>query len=70
MSLHASKARLAALTRELSMKWDRTRESWRDARSLEFEQKYIDELMASVNKASAQIDELEKMLAKIRSECE
>ena len=70
MSLSAAKARLDALTRDLVARWKLTRESWRDARSLDFEQKYMDELVSGVNKATVQIQELEKLLLRIRNDCE
>ena len=41
MSLAGSKARLTASTREISLKWEQTKEHWRDAKSLEFERKYM-----------------------------
>ena len=70
MSLSAAKARLDALTRDLVARWKLTRESWSDARSLDFEQKYMDELVSGVNKATVQIQELEKLLLRIRNDCE
>ena len=70
MSLPASRARLAALTKELSGKWEQTKEHWRDAKSREFEQKYMDELMAGVNRAVTSIHELDKIITRIRNDCE
>jgi hypothetical protein len=70
MSLQASKARLATLTRELWGKWEQTKELWQDSKSREFEQKYMDELMAGVNRAVAHIQELDKIITKVRTDCE
>ena len=70
MSLSANKSRLASSTKELSLKWSETKNYWADARSQEFEQKYIQELQASVDAALGVIDELDKLTAKIRSDCE
>ena len=70
MSLSMHKARLTGATRELMLRWETTRESWRDARSLEFEKQYIEELRAGVDKASVVLDQLDKLVAKIRSDCE
>lgn len=62
--------KLAAITKELSYQWQQTKEHWNDAKAEEFEQKYIDELLASVDRAVAVIDELDKLASKIRSDCE
>ncbi len=61
---------ISAATKELSRKWQQTKDSWRDAKSQEFEQKYMIELIGSVDRAVAVLDELDKVVAKIRSECE
>ncbi len=66
----SSAARLEALTRELRAKWYQTKESWTDAKSREFEQKYLQELFPGVDKTVAIIEQLEKLTSKIRKECE
>lgn len=70
MSLATSKARLEGLTKELSARWAETKEHWLDAKSREFEQRFMDELLATVNRTAASIHDLEKTLAKVRNECE
>lgn len=70
MSLAASKARLDGLTRELSAKWADTKTSWLDAKSLEFELRFMNDLFTNVNRATASIHELEKVLTKVRHDCE
>jgi len=70
MSMSSSKARLVALTKELSRKWDRTQEDWQDAKAQEFERKYLIELWASVDTASSVIEQLEQLARKIRNDCE
>jgi hypothetical protein len=70
MSVSAGRSKLAALTHELAAQWQQTKESWRDAKSLEFEQKYLNELFTTVNAAVIRTEELAKILAKIRSDCE
>ena len=62
--------KLAAITKELSYQWQQTKEDWNDAKSQEFEHKYLEELFASIDKAVGVIDELEKLVSKIRSDCE
>ncbi len=68
--MNASTARLAAVTKDLWAKWQFTRDSWADAKSLEFERKYLQELNASVDKTVAVMEELEKLLNKIKADCE
>lgn len=70
MSLSVSKTRLAAITRELSNNWQNTKQSWQDSKSSEFERQYIELLLSNVEKAVTVMDDLEKVLAKIRSDCE
>ena len=62
--------RLGALTKDLANRWQRTRESWRDAKADEFQRQYLDELYTSVDKAMQVIEQLDKLMAKIRSDCE
>ena len=70
MSMTANKSRLAGLTKEILLKWQETRESWQDAKSVEFERQYIAELAADVDSAAAVIEQLDKLLAKLKSDCE
>ena len=66
----ATKNRLLGLTKELAADWAMTKDSWRDAKALEFEKRFIEELMAGVNVAVTNIDALERALNKVRSDCE
>lgn len=70
MSLNASKSRLAALTKDLHAKWRETRESWRDEKAREFEQRYMDDLLSSVTNTLNSIETLERILNQIRDDCE
>ena len=70
MSLNASKARLVAITKELSNRWDETKNYWRDAKSQEFEQRYMIELFASVDKTITVMDKLNELVTKVRNDCE
>ena len=70
MSLRADGTRLAMITKELSLKWKETKESWKDAKSIEFERKYIYELQASVDTAVIVIEQLDKLITKIKKDCE
>lgn len=70
MSLKANASRLTAVTRDLSNQWQETCEYWRDSKSMEFQKKYLEELMATVERTVAIMEELDKLLLKIRSDCE
>jgi hypothetical protein len=70
MNLGWSRNSLLALTRELSGKWEQTREQWRDEKALEFESRYMEELLAAVNTAASQMERLERVLAKLKHDCE
>jgi len=70
MSLRNNGTRLSMLTRELSNKWHETKDYWRDSKSLEFEHKYIEELQAAVDTAVIVIEQLDKLITKIKNDCE
>ncbi len=70
MSIRASGTRLSMLSRELSNQWQETRESWQDAKSAEFEQRYLQELLAAVERTTAVIEHIDKLMEKIRKDCE
>jgi len=70
MSLAPNKALLVTLTKDLLLRWEQTRESWHDAKSLEFEKQYINELATTVDQAVEVIEKLDKLLTKVRSDCE
>ena len=68
--MNASKNRLMGLTKELRADWEQTRQYWNDAKSLEFEKRFLGELMAGVNLAVTNIDALERVISQVRSDCE
>ena len=70
MSLGGSKSRLSAVTKELSLKWKDTKTYWRDAKSREFEHRFLEELFAQVDKSVTVIDKLDEILTKVRKDCE
>ena len=70
MNLSGNKGRLTGLTRELMFAWDDTKTYWRDAKSDEFERKYVLELSAHVNRATLVLEQLEELLKRVRSDCE
>ena len=70
MKLGGTKSRLAAVTRELSLHWTETRHSWKDAKSLEFQRRYLEGLFAQVDKSITVIEKLDALLEKVKKDCE
>jgi len=70
MNLSGNKSRLTGLTREISLRWADTKNYWRDARSAEFEQRFMQELLPRVNKAATAIEKLDELFKRIRKDCE
>jgi len=70
MNLSGSKNRLVSLTKELSKRWEDTKNQWRDAKSQEFEQRYLSELFGNVDKTITVMDKLNEVLMKVRKDCE
>lgn len=70
VSLNSTRTRLSALTKQLSLRWDETREHWRDAKATDFEKRYLEDLFNRVNTATTSIEDLDRTLTKIRRDCE
>jgi HEPN domain-containing protein len=70
MSLSGSKGRLNGITRELTLKWEDTKVSWRDLKAQEFEQHYLREMLIEMGKTMAALEKLDELLRKIRNDCE
>jgi hypothetical protein len=68
--MSGNKSRLAGLTREISLQWAETKNYWRDAKSAEFEDRFMTELSAQVNRTVVVLSQLEELLKKVRSDCE
>ena len=69
MSVHGQRNRLGALMKELMARWSETKVGWRDGKAVEFEKRYLAELVDSVNAAMVVLDKLDQSLAKIRKDC-
>ena len=68
--MKASSARLSGLTKELRAQWQDTKSYWKDAKSQEFERRYMEELLAGVDRTVTVIEQLDKLVTKIRMDCE
>jgi hypothetical protein len=70
MNLSGNKGRLTGLTREILLRWEDTKSHWHDARSEEFDRRFMQELFASVNRTILIVEKLDEVLRKVRSDCE
>ena len=68
--MSAMQNRLISLTNELKVEWEQTKHYWNDAKSREFEQRFMSELTPAVNQAIATVEALERILTKLRQDCE
>mgnify|MGYP001769894653 CR=1 FL=1 len=68
--MKVSGARLSGITKELRAQWQDTKSYWRDDRCQQFEHKYLEELFASVDRAVTVMEQLDKLLTKIKQDCE
>jgi hypothetical protein len=70
MNLSGNKAQITGSSKELLLRWSETKNYWRDAKSREFEERYLQELMARVDKAVIMIDKLDEVLQKVHKDCD
>lgn len=70
MNLAGNKSRMVGLTKEISFRWANTRNHWRDAKSAEFDQRFMQELLPRVNQAATAVEKLEELFKRIRKDCE
>lgn len=70
MSLGASRSLLTEANRELFMRWEETRASWRDAKAAEFEKEFLAGLPQAVASAVRVIEELDAVLSKLHADCD
>ncbi len=68
--MKAAGNRLSGLTNQLRSEWFNTKQYWKDTKCQEFEKRYMEELLASVDHAVTVIEQLDKLITKIRSDCE
>jgi len=70
MNLNGPKAKLSKTTKDIVLQWERTKESWRDQKARQFEQKYLAGLQDQVTGAMSVVEDLERVLNKIQKDCE
>jgi hypothetical protein len=64
-----SEASLAAALQNLTVAWQEVCGHWRDAKRVEFEERYLKDLPSRTTQASAVMAEIDKVLKKARNDC-
>ena len=70
MSTKGSASNLQEAMKNFSIAWQQVKEEWRDAKSMEFEEKYIESLPRDVSQAIEAMEEVDTLLKKVRRDCE
>ena len=70
MSSGGSRSKLMASAKDLSRKWEETKNYWRDAKCEEFDRHYMQELLGRIEKAAMVMEKLDELLTKVRKDCE
>ena len=70
MSISSNGKLVMAATKELWLRWEETKASWQDAKSAEFERRYLLELQSAVDRALPVFTDLDKLIEKVRTDCE
>ncbi len=70
MSLTSARGQLKGALRELSLKWERTKESWNDPASRAFEKDFLVPLEPTVRRSCDAMDGMVELLERARQECQ
>lgn len=70
MSSRTSGANLMQAMKDLSLRWQETKTYWHDAKSQEFERRWMDEIPDHVARAVSVMEELDTILRKVHADCE
>lgn len=70
MSIRNSASNLSRAAKDLAAEWEETREHWRDAKSRQFAEEYLQDLPNEIAKAAAAMEEIGKVLRRIQQDCE
>ena len=70
MNLAGSRNQLMVVTKQLAAQWQQARNYWLDAKGQEFDARYVEALQSNVSAAFAAIEKLDRVIAKVRSDCE
>ena len=63
-------ATLMQALKDLRQHWEETKAHWRDVKTDEFEQKYLERLPGLAARTSTTMDEVAALIRKVRKDCE
>ncbi|MEQ1854438.1 MAG: hypothetical protein ABMA01_22945 [Chthoniobacteraceae bacterium] len=70
MSSSGSSSGLIQALKDLTVHWEQTRAHWLDAKSGEFQQKYLENLPILVARTTTAFEEIDALITRIRTDCE
>ena len=70
MSAKGCSSTLAQTAKDLTAAWHETQAHWRDAKAAEFQRDYLEALPSLIAKSREALEELDRFLRKVRSDCE
>lgn len=70
MNLQSDKSILLKVSKDLAVSWSQTKDSWNDVKSQEFQRNYLEPLESNITMAISVIEKLDKLLTKVRKDCE
>jgi hypothetical protein len=70
MSVGSERARLVGVMRTVVREWDHVRQDWCDERSRAFGEQYIDAFREGIDRVLPRLEELERVMRKVRTDCE
>jgi len=70
MSTRESGANLVQALKDLTLRWQETKNHWRDIKSQQFEREYLEDLPDHVQRTMSVMQEIDVLLKRIRSDCE
>jgi hypothetical protein len=70
MGVHEGMGHLAKAMKELSLRWNETRQGWDDANSREFESKFLQPIERDLKVAVGAMDQMAVLLHQIYRDCE
>jgi hypothetical protein len=70
MSTKAAASNLGQVLKDYIIQWQDTRNYWRDAKSAEFEHKYLEKLPGYVQITRNVMEEMDTLLSKLKRDCE
>jgi len=69
-NIHGCASNLHEAVKNLLVAWEQTRNSWRDVKSQQFEQRFLETLPNDAARAVSVMGEIELLIKKVRRDCE